>query len=103
MLVLAERLGGDMMPEEARQRFLVEATRNATNWFQAQSESAWLLVLVGVVGLTLLGLVLSVIGTVAMFYGFTLSLAGEDLHRAYGLLTRRSSSLPRPWMTIPTS
>jgi putative membrane protein len=29
------------------------------------------------------------------FYGFTLSLSGEDLHRRYGLLTRRSSSLPR--------
>jgi putative membrane protein len=30
-----------------------------------------------------------------MFYGFTLARSGEDLHRSYGLFTRRSSSLPR--------
>jgi putative membrane protein len=44
------------------------------------------------------GMAASVVGSVVRFYGFTLSLGGpgeEDLHRAYGLFTRRSSSLPR--------
>jgi putative membrane protein len=40
-------------------------------------------------------LLLSVTGSVALFYNFTLARAGEDLHRSYGLLTKRASSLPR--------
>ncbi|HJQ68739.1 MAG TPA: PH domain-containing protein [Blastocatellia bacterium] len=41
------------------------------------------------------GLLLSITGSVALFYDFTLARAGEDLHRSYGLLTKRTSSLPR--------
>ncbi len=40
-------------------------------------------------------LLLSITGSVALFYNFTLARAGEDLHRSYGLLTKRASSLPR--------
>ena len=40
-------------------------------------------------------LLLSITGSVALFYDFTLARAGEDLHRSYGLLTKRTSSLPR--------
>lgn len=39
--------------------------------------------------------IFSMVGSVVLFYGFALSLKGEDLHRQYGLLTQRSSSLPR--------
>jgi putative membrane protein len=55
----------------------------------------WPFFLLGAVGVALVGLIFSVTGAVVMFYGFTLSRKGEDLHRTYGLLTRRSSSLPR--------
>lgn len=41
------------------------------------------------------GLVASAAWHVALFYGFTLSRVGENLERRYGLLTRRSISLPR--------
>jgi putative membrane protein len=43
----------------------------------------------------LTGLIVSIVVAIVRFHGFTLSLGGEDLHRRYGLLTRRSSSLPR--------
>jgi putative membrane protein len=38
---------------------------------------------------------MSITGSIALFYNFTLSRSGEDLHRSYGLLTKRASSLPR--------
>jgi putative membrane protein len=41
------------------------------------------------------GAIISAVGSVVLFYGFELSLAGEDLHRSYGLFTRHASSLPR--------
>ncbi len=48
-----------------------------------------------VAAVLLIGIIFSVMGSVVLFYGFTFSLRGEDLQRRYGLLTRRSSSLPR--------
>jgi putative membrane protein len=54
------------------------------------------LIAVGVVVLLVAGgAVISAVGSVVLFYGFELSLAGEDLHRSYGLFTRHASSLPR--------
>lgn len=62
----------------------------------AQGAGAALLVFfLGLVALALIGIVFSVIGSVVLFYGFRLSLRGDDLQRRYGLLTQRSSSLPR--------
>jgi putative membrane protein len=54
-----------------------------------------LIVLGGIAVLAALGLLISVAGSVLLFYGFELSVAGEDLYRSYGLLTRHASSLPR--------
>lgn len=39
-------------------------------------------------------LAVSMVWSATIFHNFTLSRLGNDLHRAYGLLTRRSSSLP---------
>lgn len=51
--------------------------------------------LLGLLGIAIIGIVFSVIGSVLLFYGFTFSRRGDDLQRRYGLLTKRSSSLPR--------
>ena len=51
--------------------------------------------ILGLLGIALIGIVFSVIGSVLLFYGFTFSRRGDDLQRRYGLLTQRSSSLPR--------
>lgn len=65
-------------------------------WIRAGGAGTWALAAAGsVVLLMLLGFLISVTGSVLLFYGFELSLAGEDLHRSYGLFTRHASSLPR--------
>jgi putative membrane protein len=72
--------------------FIVRSSRQLL----AHSVAAGLmLTLLFVAAIWVIGAIFSVIGSVILFYGFTLSLRGEDLHRRYGLLTRRSSSLPR--------
>lgn len=61
-------------------------------------QDAWItlgLALVAMAIVFLLGAAFSMARAIVVFHGFTLSLCGEDLHRRYGLLTRRSSSLPR--------
>lgn len=49
----------------------------------------------GLLGIAIIGIIFSVIGSVVLFFGFTFSRRGDDLQRRYGLLTKRSSSLPR--------
>jgi putative membrane protein len=95
LLVIAERLGGDFLREEANQRSVETWTESATKWVESQSVEVWVWIAAGLAALSVLGMLLSVVASVIMFYGFTLALAGEDLHRSYGLLTRRFSSLPR--------
>jgi putative membrane protein len=66
------------------------------HWVSSGGPGALAVVAVGgFVLLVLLGLLISVFGSVLLFYGFELSLAGEDLHRSFGLFTRHASSLPR--------
>ena len=75
---------------------VVEAERAFQHWLQSGGPAALAVVAAGGVALlVLVGLVISVVGSVLLFHGFELSLAGEDLHRAYGLFTRHASSLPR--------
>ena len=72
------------------------AAEAVERWLRAGGAAIWALVAAGgVVLLMALGLLISVTGSVLLFYGFELSLAGEDLHRSYGLFTRHASSLPR--------
>jgi putative membrane protein len=58
-------------------------------------EWAVVVTVAGIFAIVLIGILFSVIGSVALFYGFTFSRRGDDLQRRYGLLTQRSSSLPR--------
>jgi putative membrane protein len=69
--------------------------RESSRYFMRDAASAIVLALAGALAVILVGLVVSTAVAIIRFYGFTLSLSGEDLHRRYGLLTRRSSSLPR--------
>lgn len=58
-------------------------------------DAALAVALAAALAVILIGLIVSIVAAIIRFYGFTLSLSGEDLHRRYGLLTQRSSSLPR--------
>ena len=73
-----------------------QAVQAFQRWLSAGGGAALaVLVAGGVVLVVVLGLLISVVGSVLLFYGFELSLSGEDLHRSYGLFTRHASSLPR--------
>ena len=75
---------------------VVRAEQSFKQWLEAGGPLVVALVIVGAVSLlAAIGLVISVFGSVLLFHGFELSLAGEDLHRSYGLFTRHASSLPR--------
>ncbi|HKY05559.1 MAG TPA: PH domain-containing protein, partial [Blastocatellia bacterium] len=85
----------DILPESIYKR-AADAVADATGRLLEQdAATAVLVTLVLVVLILAVSVLFSLIGSVALFYGFTFSTTGEDLHRSYGLLTQRSSSLPR--------
>jgi putative membrane protein len=86
----------------ANQFFPEELHRQVAHWIATGIEHLdengpprLMLFVIGISGMLLVSMILSTIGSVVLFYGFTLSRQGEDLHRSYGLLTRRTSSFPR--------
>jgi putative membrane protein len=84
----------DVVPDLAdRMARSAEAVAGRVEAIGATSVAAGVLVLV--LALATLSVVLSAALSVVVFHGYALSRAGEDLHRAHGLLTRRTSSLPR--------
>ena len=85
----------DIIPREAYEKTIQSSAQSAELWLQQEGERAWLVFAAGAVALLLVGMLFSVAGTVLLFFGFKLSRTGEDLHRSYGLLTRRTSNLPR--------
>ncbi|MEW6302219.1 MAG: PH domain-containing protein [Verrucomicrobiota bacterium] len=58
-------------------------------------EATWPVYVFGALAILAASIVISIIGSIVLFYGFTLTRKGEDLQRVYGLFTRRASSLPR--------
>lgn len=85
----------DLLPRDLEQRYLRTFVRTILDWWAQGGQSAWLVAAATLGFVVLAGMVVSVAGSVVLFYGFTLSRGGEDLHRAYGLFTRRASRLPR--------
>ena len=77
-------------------RRVVEALyRESSRFFIRDAAPTIALAVAAALAFILIGLIVSTVIAIIRFYGFTLSLSGENLHRRYGLLTRRSSSLPR--------
>ena len=61
-------------------------------------EDAWTAVWIGASGILVmlvLGAIVSVIGSIVLYYGFDLKLRGDTFYRSYGLLTRRAISVQR--------
>ena len=95
VLLVAWNLLDDFISQEAYERWVVRTTEAVAEWVSHVGQKAWIGFLVLTLAAILAGMIFSVVGSVVMFYGFTLARSGEDLHRSYGLFTRRSSSLPR--------
>ena len=95
VLLVVWRLLDQFMRPELYQRWIERSTEAAATWLTQLGSGAWVVFLFFFIAAIAIGMVFSVVGSVVMFYGFTLARSGEDLHRSYGLFTRRSSSLPR--------
>lgn len=95
VLLVVWNLLDDFMSPEAYERWIRRSTQVAAEWVTQFGQMAWLVFAGGLFAAILVGMIFSVVGSVLMFYGFTLARSGEDLHRNYGLFTRRASSLPR--------
>jgi putative membrane protein len=89
------KFADDVLPQEAYERFAREVTLRAVEWQNRGGSVEWMLVAGAALAVIGAGVLFSVLWSIIVFYGFTLSRTGEDLYRSYGLLTRRSSSLPR--------
>lgn len=85
----------DLLPEETYRQLVENLTNRAGEWQSRGAGIEWTFVIVAAVAFICIGIFFSVIGSIVVFYGFTLSRTGEDIYRSYGLFTRRSSSLPR--------
>lgn len=95
IILVAWQLLDDVLPKNVYERFAAFLGSFIESSVNAGDHPNWVGILVLAVAVILFGMVLSAAGSVVLFHGFTLSRRGEDLHRSYGLLTRRASSLPR--------
>jgi putative membrane protein len=96
VIVLAGwQLLDDFLPEAAYQRLAKTSAGLLDRWINQGDHANWLAIGSVALAFILVGMAISVVGSVVLFHGFTLARRGEDLHRSYGLITRRSSSLPR--------
>lgn len=85
----------DLIPESIYDRVGKWLFQNVQSFAHRDWRSVLTLAAAGILAVFVIGAIFSIIGTILLFYGFTFSLRGDDLRRRYGLLTRRSSSLPR--------
>jgi len=85
----------DVLPENIYERIAQALLGQAQHLAERGVSAAITFAFVGLIIVLGISVIFSVIGSIALFYNFTFSRAGEDLHRSYGLFTLRSSSLPR--------
>jgi putative membrane protein len=95
IVIAGFQLLDDFLPETTFKRFVESSAAMADRWFTQGDHANWLAIGLLALAVIVVGLAISVVGSLLLFHGFTLARRGEDLHRSYGLLTRRSSSLPR--------
>lgn len=85
----------DVLPENIYTRIAETVLGQAQELAHRDVRATIVFALISLIAVFGISVIFSVIGSIALFYNFTFSRAGEDLHRSYGLLTLRSSSLPR--------
>jgi putative membrane protein len=88
-------LADDIVPDSIYQWIANWFVNNFSRYAHRNLASVLTLAAAAIAAIFVIGAIFSIIGTILLFYGFTFSRRGDDLRRRYGLLTRRSSSLPR--------
>jgi len=75
----------DVLPRQVYERLALWLSDAGERLFSQGTHTTIILVLLGLVIVVAASMVMSVIGSVVLFHGFTLSRSGEDLHRScYG-------------------
>lgn len=92
LVVVAWGMLDDVVAPDTYERWMEQAAQAIE---RSLYSGRWLMIVGGGVLVVLLGLAISVVGSLLLFYRFSLNLKGEDLQRRYGLFTRRASSIPR--------
>jgi uncharacterized membrane protein YdbT with pleckstrin-like domain len=98
LLVLVGAAAGfadDLIPQSAIQDWLSRLGPQTEQWLSQNHQLQWKPILLLILIVTLASAAFSIAGSVILFHNFTLKRRGNDLFRTYGLLTRRTSSLPR--------
>lgn len=85
----------DVLPEHFYERIAVGVYDYAHRLLERGAQTAVAITVAATLAVLLLSTVFSVLASIVLFYGFSLTRTGEDLQRVYGLITKRSSSLPR--------
>ncbi len=98
LLVLIGAAAGfadDLIPQSTIQDWLSRLGPQAEEWLSHNHQLQWKPILLLAAILTLASVAFSIAGSIILFHNFTLKRRGNDLFRTYGLLTRRTSNLPR--------
>jgi putative membrane protein len=85
----------DILPDSIYERLGNVLKNTAGQMYRQGWRAALMVIMGGLVIVLLIGLIVSVVGSIVKFFNFTLARQGDNLYRNYGLLTRRASSLPR--------
>ena len=85
----------DVLPDSIYKRLGQFLQVAAGEMFRQGLRAALFVLAAGLAAAMIVGLIVSVIGSVGRFFNYTLTRHGDELQRSYGLLTRRASSLPR--------
>lgn len=85
----------ELVPDSIYEYMVDTISGAAGQLFERDVISMLMLSVAGLVVILVAGALFSIVGSVVLFYGFTVTRQGEDLHRSYGLFTQRASSLPR--------
>ena len=85
----------DVLPDSIYRKLGQFLQVTAGEMFRQGLRAALFVLALGLAAALIIGLIVSVIGSVVKFFNYTLTRHGDELHRSYGLLTRRASSLPR--------
>lgn len=98
VFVAVAAVGGAVQSALSRD-FLEEHFSRAGRWLLSWIDSGgmgdWAILFLLVLAFLAVSLGVSVLGSIILFHQFRLSRSGEDLFRSYGLLTKRTTSLPR--------
>ncbi len=85
----------DMLPDSIYRTGANFIYRHSREILELDALTTLVVTLTGILIIFVIGMIFSVSGSILVFFDFTLSRKGNDLQRHYGLLTRRTSSLPR--------